>query len=169
MLHLTEAEARRLGIYAQKKPRKQSQKKIVQSKSTWLAKPIKGGLLLVIPYNLPSLNKWKNWSGFKQHDYKQTLTQAITYVAMKYRIREFNDANKKARVEVTHYHRVKRPRDCDNYTPKFLNDSLKASGLIFDDNHEVLDLPKPQFLIDKEYFRTEVRLYYLGRHEVNDV
>ena len=169
MLHLTEAEARRLGIGAtKKKPRKKSQKIIVQSKSNWLAKPIKGGLLLVIPYNLPSLNEWKNWSGFKQHDYKQMLTQAITYVCMKFRIREFTAANKKAQVEVAHYHRVRRTRDDDNYTPKFLNDSLKAAGLIYDDNHKVLDLPKPAFCVDEECFRTEVRIYYQIKNEARN-
>ncbi len=168
MLHLTEAEARRLGIgSSRKKPRKQ--KLIaVQSKSNWLAKPLKGGLLLVIPFNLPSLNEWKNWSGFKQHDYKQMLTQAISYVAIRFRIREFTEAAKKARVEVTHYHRVNRTRDCDNYTPKWILDSLKAAGLIYDDNHKVLDLPKPAFCVDEEYFRTEVRIYYQIKNEVRN-
>ena len=155
LLHLTKAEARELGISLAKR-KKPTNRIIVQTEANWQAKPIKGGMLLIIPENMPSLNVWKNWPYFKQHEYKTKLTFGISMITMNFR----NKVANKARVEISHYHRVERCRDSDNYTPKFILDALKMAGLIEDDNHNVLDLPEPSFHIDRKNFRTEVKIIY---------
>lgn len=157
MLFLTEAQARKLlNQPIRKNVRCRKPAIVFQSKADWKLEMIKGGVLLTIPECMPSLNVWKDWSYYKQSEFKTRLTLSVSMLALKYR----NMAKEKARVEISHYHRVDRERDPDNYAPKFILDALKNAGLIVDDNSKVLELPEPKFFVDKEYFRTEVRVLY---------
>ncbi len=68
---------------------------------------------------------------------------------------------KKARVEVTHYFPVRRTRDKDNATPKALLDALRYAGVIAEDNSDVLELPEPVFKLDRQAWRTEIKVIRL--------
>jgi hypothetical protein len=65
----------------------------------------------------------------------------------------------KARLQVCHYHRVRRKRDEDNLAPKFLLDALCQAGILADDNTEVLSLLPARFEIDRSAWRTEVYIW----------
>src|SRR3990170_1013866 len=82
--------------------------------------------LLGIP---ASLNKWSRWHWSKKKKEGDKWKEYIGWKAKeKYRGKPF----KKAKVFVTYYFKDKRTRDKDNYTPKFLCDSLK--GIILEDD-----------------------------------
>ena len=122
----------------------------------WEIIKIPGCIKITIPENMPSLNDWKNWHWAKQKRYKNLLTEALFVLYLK--------AGKpakpeKARIQVVHYFPVRRARYEDNYTPKFLADSLRYAGFLTDDNSKVLTWDKPVFEADKEAWRTEVFIY----------
>lgn len=154
MLILTKAQAQRLGIISSP-PKQSSPSKTYLSAAQWWACLVEGGVKFVIPESLPSLNEWKDWHWSKQRKYKRLLPEAIIHLS----VLVGKPRYERARVEVIHYYSVKRRRDFDNAVPKFILDALKNAGVIFDDNSDVLELPEPKFLIDRDFFRTEVFVY----------
>lgn len=125
------------------------------SQASWDAQKIPGGVKLIIPENMPSLNQWKNWHWGKQGRYKKMLTQALAMLTRLAGSPRFV----KASVQVIHFHRVHRRRDEDNLTPKFLLDALCQAGMLLDDNVELLTLLPAKFEIDSTDWRTEVYLW----------
>ena len=152
MTRLTVKQARELGIIPQA-PKVARIQPVTKAK--WDAKRIDGGVMLVIPENMPSFNQWKNWHWARQAQYKKELTEHIAALTLlvgrpMYQL---------ARVEVVHYFRTRRRRDQDNQTPKFLLDALRYAGVIVEDHSEVLQLEPPRFELDRESWRTEVFIW----------
>lgn len=155
MNQMTAAEARALGLIpggsTTKKP-----KRVYVSKARWDAWRVDGGIVLVVPENMPSINQWKDWHWAKKKRFLDRLTENLTSLAMVLGWPRYE----KARVEVVHYFRTSRRRDSgDNYAPKFILDALRYAGILAEDNSEVLQVPEPVFKVDKECFRTEVWIY----------
>ena|GEM_PF-1961807 len=125
------------------------------TKASWDAKKIPGGVKLIIPENMPSLNQWKNWHWGKQDRYKKMLAQALAMLARLAGSPQFA----KASVQVIHFHRVLRRRDEDNLAPKFLLDALCQAGMLVDDNKDLLTLLPAKFETDRTAWRTEVYLW----------
>lgn len=106
-----------------------------------------------IPYVPPSLNIWKNWHWSKQRKYKKELTDSIIKLVIAFRLPRYH----KAVVSIVYYHSTERKRDpVDNYAPKFILDSLVNSGILFDDNGDVVKVQPVQMRIDKTSPRTEI-------------
>jgi Holliday junction resolvase RusA-like endonuclease len=63
---------------------------------------------------------------------------------------------KKCKLIVTYYYRTKQKRDADNYNIKFIGDGLVSSGIIVDDNLEVITSLTIQGSYDKLNPRTEI-------------
>lgn len=153
MARLSQAQARRLGIAPAPKSKPKKPRRVYQTKALWdAAGLLDGTLLITIPASMPSLNEWSRWHWAKQKRYLDRLTQDLTMLVMAFRLPRLE----KARVEVIHYHRVRRRRDPDNAVPKFLLDALRYAGVLADDNAGVLELPEPVFRVDRERWRTEV-------------
>lgn len=158
MTRLSIQEARALGIIPGGKQEKPT--RIFTSRAQWDARKVDGGILLVIPQNMPSLNEWKRWHWGNQKRYLDALTENLTNLAMVLGWPRFE----KARVEVMHYFRTPRRRDSgDNYAPKFILDALRYAGVLAEDNSEVLKVPEPVFRVDRECFRTEIFVYHLTK------
>lgn len=121
---------------------------------------IEDELRITIPDIPPSNNKYMG-RGSK-------ATQAFTYQAEKKKwqsvigwlVREQKWAQnpfKKAVVEITYYFKDKRRRDPDNYSGKFILDSLVRAGVLQDDSFGNIELIlKGDY--DKKKPRTEVRV-----------
>lgn len=151
MVRLTFVQARRAGILPKKREERTQPCKI--SKAVWNVRKLPDGILFIIPENMVSINVWKNkWHWTKQRDYQKRLTEEIKKLALMVR----RPTMERARVEVTHYFRVRRTRDKDNQVPKFILDALRYAGVIAEDNADVLELPEPVFKIDKTAWRTEI-------------
>ena len=155
MVRLSLKEAKALGflpgIAKPKKP-----KKVYVSKAKLDVRNVDGGIVLVVPENMPSLNEWMRWHWAKKKRYLDRLTKNFTDLAMVLGWPIFQ----RARVEVIHYFRTSRRRDSgDNYAPKFILDALRYAGVLAEDNSEVLKVPEPIFRVDKECYRTEIWIY----------
>jgi Holliday junction resolvase RusA-like endonuclease len=140
MFHLTAAEGAQLT----------KRKRITQD--TWGARLDPGSIWISIPELPPSLNVWsrKHWSARSREIAR--LTTDLTRLRMAYRI----PCIARPRVQLVYYFADKRRRDPDNYTPKHLLDGLRHAGIIADDNVEVLQLPQPEFKVDRDQPRTEI-------------
>jgi len=156
---LTLSQAKEMGIIPAPKSRKQRTGNVHITKAKWDAKRIDGGIVLVIPESMPSLNEWKLWHWAKQQRFKSRLSDNITLLALTLNRPRFE----MARVEVVHYFRTNRRRDTDNMAPKFLLDALHGAGVLVDDNSEVLELPEPVFKVDSTAWRTEIYVYRLTK------
>ncbi|MBS4026428.1 MAG: hypothetical protein KGZ96_12225 [Clostridia bacterium] len=115
------------------------------SQASWDAQKIPGGVKVIIPENMPSLNQWKNWHWGKQGRYKKMLSQALAMPARLAGSPWFV----KASVQVIYFHRVHLRRDEDNLAPKFLLDALCQAGILVDDNVDLLTLLSAKFEIDR--------------------
>ena len=152
MTRLTFAQARRVGLVQKKGG---GHKRLFKtSRAVWDCKKIPGGILFIIPENMPSLNVWKRWHWAEQDRYLKELTENLKMLAISAGL----PTMEKAKVEVTHYFRANNKHDKDNYTPKQILDSLRYARVIAEDNAEVLELPEPVFKIDREAWRTEIRV-----------
>lgn len=152
---ISEREARRLGIISSPKKLPGRTGKAYITTAFWDARRISGGVVFVIPENMPSLNAWKCWHFGKQQRFKDRLSHNLALLALSVGSPQYE----RARVEVVHYFRVRRRRDSDNMAPKFLLDALRHAGVLVDDNVDVLELPEPRFEIDPARWRTEVWVY----------
>ncbi len=152
MTRLTVAQARKLGLL----PPKVKKKRAKVTTARWDAQVADRHTIFIIPENTPSLNVWKRWHWSKQREYLQYLAEQIAKLVM-FNVPKFE----RARVEVTHYYRVFRKRDPDNQAPKFILDALRYAGVIAEDNSEVLELPEPEFMLDRQAWRTEVKVIRL--------
>jgi len=125
-------------------------------KVQWDAKVFPGGVWIQIPFPPVSLNEWKNWHWAKQGKYKDDLSEAISKLVMCFNLPKFE----RATIQVIHYFKTNRRRDPqDNYAPKFLMDALVRSGILVDDNGELVTVPVPELKVDRERPRTEVFIY----------
>jgi hypothetical protein len=99
----------------------------------WDAKIIPGGIWLQIPDIPPTMNIWKNWHHMKQYLYKQGLYDAMGGLRMAHKLPK----TKFAIVTITYYFSTRQRRDIvDNYSPKFIMDSLVNGELLEDDRSD---------------------------------
>jgi Holliday junction resolvase RusA-like endonuclease len=82
----------------------------------------------------------------------EEMTENLTGLRRAFRIPRVE----RPRVQLVYYFATRRHRDPDNYTGKFILDGLRHAGIIADDNSEVLQLPQPEFHVDRERPRTEI-------------
>ena len=67
---------------------------------------------------------------------------------------------KRATVQIIYYHATNRRRDpADNWAPKFLMDALVQSGILQDDNGDLVKVPPVGMEFDPEKTRTEVFIW----------
>ena len=153
MTRFSEKQARMMGILDDMKPkRKRTPKK---NEAILNARKIEDGVLLIIPENMPSLNVWKNWHWAKQATYKKDLTKLMADLSLIVGCPQYE----RATVEITHYFRTNRNRDSgDNYAPKFVMDALRYAGFIIEDHSGVVRVPEPTLLVDRESWRTEIKI-----------
>jgi len=145
MLHLTEKEAADLGLI---KRRKKISKPV---QATWDAKVESGRIWINLPIP-PSLNKWsrRHWS--ERSRQVTELSAALSRLRIAFRIPKVE----RPRVQLIYYFATNRRRDPDNYMGKMILDSLRHAEIIADDNSKVLQLPQPEFRVDREKPRTEI-------------
>ena len=160
MTRFSATEAKRLGLTSVSKKKTSIGRpiKTYTTKAQWQAQSAPGGILFILPENLPSLNVWKAWHWGKQDRFKKNLTHNLGILALTIGKPRFE----RARVEVRHFFRVQRRRDTDNMAPKFLLDALREAGVLADDNAEVLEVPEARIGVDREYWRTEIWIFELG-------
>ncbi|MCM1567079.1 MAG: hypothetical protein NC238_14310 [Dehalobacter sp.] len=154
MTRLSERQARQLGIIPALGEKKKSHiTRVTLQPVQWDAKTFPGGIWLQVPFVPPSLNEWKNWHWAKQGRYKKDLINAVSMLALAWRLPKFENAT----VQFVYYHRTNRRRDpADNYTPKFLMDALVKGGILVDDNGDLVNVPPVDMKLDPERPRTEV-------------
>jgi len=122
----------------------------------WDAWKLQGGIWIQIPDPPPSLNEWMNWHWAKRGKYKDELTDDIHKLVLFFKFTRY----KLATVQVIHYFKTKRKRDpSDNYAPKFLMDALVRSGVLEDDNGEMVTVLIPELKVDRNRPRTEVFIW----------
>jgi len=109
-------------------------------------------VLITLPWLPPSLNEWSRQHWATRHRQVTALAMELAAIKVAYRVPRFE----RVRVRIIYYFRDSRPRDADNYAPKFLLDGLRQAGIIADDNHKVLQLETPEFRVDAKMPRTEV-------------
>lgn len=132
-------------------------RKVYINQARWDARTIPGGVMFIVPENMPSLNIWKNWHWAAQDRFKKRLTENFKLLSLYLGCPRYE----RARVEVIHYHRTGNRRDADNYAPKQALDALRGAGVLVDDNAKVLELPEPVFRVDSQAWRTEIHVYNL--------
>jgi crossover junction endodeoxyribonuclease RusA len=112
---------------------------------------------IVIPGRThPSLNEWVHWHWAKKAQEKESWIEEIGWLAKQEKIAGLELQN--ARVEIRYYFPTKHRKDADNYTPKFLMDSLVQAGVIVDDNASDVYI-NWKILYDKDNPRTEIHIY----------
>lgn len=149
MTRISQAQAQKLGIIpAKKKPIKLVPKKYAK----WDAEVTTNGTRITIPGELPSLNVWSRQHWTKRKEKLDNLTGNLRLLALAFKIPRYE----RPQVRVVYYFRTKRRRDPDNYAPKFILDALRYSGIIVEDNSEVLELLPVEFAVDAAMPRVEV-------------
>ncbi len=139
-------------------------KKAVQKRpaASWDAYLLPGGLWLAIPFIPPSQNQYLRWHWAKRKRYLDGLGADLARLALARRLPAFEQAT----VQVSYIFPDRRHRDKDNYNGKFILDALRRAGILTDDRAELVSLPEPEFLLDRERPRTEVWIWDAG-HTVN--
>jgi len=157
MTRLDVSVLRKMRLYDEKKGKRAPKPVTLPlAQVQWDAWKVQGGIWIQVPFPPVSLNEWKNWHWAKQGRYKKELTKAISDLVLFFKIPTYEQAT----VQVIHYFRTNRLRDPqDNYAPKFLMDALVRAGILEDDNGELVKVPTPELLIDKERPRTEVFIW----------
>ena len=82
------------------------------------------------------------------------MTESLKFLAYREKVRMFT----RAEVRIVYYFRDNRRRDPDNYSGKFLIDSLRHAGILADDDAKSISLPQPEFRVDSKAPRTEIEL-----------
>lgn len=101
----------------------------------------------------PSLNDWTNWHWTERKEIKEIWEAEIGYLVGRYGSPKLTNVI----IDITYYFPDKRVRDKDNYTPKFIMDSLVKAELLKDDNDNDIYL-NWKLKYDKENPRTEIRI-----------
>lgn len=122
------------------------------SLNTWDAYILPDGLWLALPLLPPSQNRYLRWHWAERRRYLDDLSENLGWLARARRLPVFEEAT----VYMTYLFRDRRHRDKDNYNGKFLLDALKRAGILTDDRAELVRLPEPEFLVDRQYPRTEI-------------
>lgn len=130
-MRLTPSEARKLGIVVDKKS---GHAQIKRRLPDHTVKRAAGGIRLTIYDIPPSLNEWQNLYWAKKAVFKRRWEKMI--MTLLFGVRQVD----KPVVRITYYPDCDRSRDKDNYTPKFIMDGLKKSGVITDDNTQAVDV-----------------------------
>jgi Holliday junction resolvase RusA-like endonuclease len=102
----------------------------------------------------PSLNTWAKMRNFQVRRLKECWRQRIGLYVLE---RNLGRVSGQVTVTVTYFFPDARPRDIDNYTPKFIMDALKEH-LLDDDNSEVVTELRVRLCIDKARPRTEIEI-----------
>ena len=135
---------------------KQTTKPFTITLVQWDARIITGGVWILIPFPLPSMNIWMKWSPFRLNAYKKELSKAVHDMKLFFKLPQFEQA----KVQAVYYFKRKRRRDnADNYGPKLLHDALVRGGILLDDNSELIDSKVAELKKDKDRPRTEVFVY----------
>ena len=115
---------------------------------------------ITIPYLPPSLNKWSRMHWAEASNIKKQWEHDIYYLFNQQRFdnREILPLTK-AKVRIKLYFKDKRIRDKDNYTPKFILDGLVKTGILADDNADVIGQTEIIFGFDKTDPRTEIEVW----------
>lgn len=121
-------------------------------KGTWDAYILPDGVWLALPLIPPSQNQYLRWHWSKRKRYLDQLSRDMSLLAISCRCPRF----KSATVHITYFFPDKRHRDKDNYNGKFLLDALRRANILEDDRAELVNLPQPEFEIDRHYPRTEI-------------
>ena len=111
---------------------------------------------IVIPEIHPSINIWQGWHWTKYNKEKQRWSEMVGWLC-----KGKKKFLGKVEIEVVTYFDTKRKHDLDNYTPKFILDPLVKSGIIVDDNSEIVTKLSTVFKHDAFAPRTEVIIYQL--------
>lgn len=135
-----------------KKKKKQRKPKIKQVKPSTVEK-ITGGLKITIFRIHPSLNRWTNWHYTKKHQVKKDWEDEICLLLIKYKKLQLE----KAKVRIIYY-TPNYQSDRDNYTPKFIMDGLVKSGLLADDNRNIVKPTWDFGFATTENQRTEITI-----------
>ncbi|MBP2635023.1 MAG: hypothetical protein H6Q72_930 [Firmicutes bacterium] len=131
MLRLSTSEARKLGIVVNKKT---GCAKMKRKRPEPVVKQESGKLTVVIYDIPPSLNDWKDLHWAAKAKVKKQWENLLIVL-----LRGCKQVERPV-VRIIYYPDIDRSRDKDNYTPKFLMDGLKKSGVIRDDSTKVVDL-----------------------------
>jgi Holliday junction resolvase RusA-like endonuclease len=101
----------------------------------------------------PSLNAWMIMKRPQMNNEKQKWKEFGIWLVNKYGYS--NSQLENVIITFTYYFNSKRRHDPDNYTPKFAMDFLVESGLLKDDNFNMVEL-RLKSGYDKENSRTEI-------------
>lgn len=134
-----------------KKQRKPKFKKVKPSTVDEIA----GGLKITIFKIHPSLNRWTNWHYRKKHQVKKDWKDEICLLLIKYKRLQLE----KAKVSITYYTPNYRS-DKENYAPKFIMDGLVKSGLLVDDNRNIVKPTWDFGFANTEDQRTEITILW---------
>lgn len=100
----------------------------------------------------PSLNVWAKARNFQVRRFKDCWLEKIGRYVLEHQLARVTG---QVVITVTYYFPTARPRDIDNYTPKFIMDALKQH-LLDDDNSEVVTELRVKLAVDKLRPRTEI-------------
>ncbi len=142
MIRLTAAEF--AGLTRRRRPR--------LTPATWDARVDPSRIWISIPELPPSLNEWSRQHWTVRDREVARLSGDLTRLRQAFRI----PMVEMPRVQLIYYFATRRHRDPDNYAGKFILDGLRHAGIIADDRDGVLQLPQPEFHVDRERPRTEI-------------
>ena len=137
-----------------KKKKKQRTPKIKKIRPSKVAE-IPGGLKITMYQIHPSLNRWTNWHHMKKHQVKKDWEDEICLLLIKYKRLQLE----KAEISITYY-TPNYQSDRDNFTPKFVMDGLVKSGLLADDNRNIVKPTWDFGLATIEDQRTEITIIW---------
>ena len=104
-------------------------------------------VIFSIPYTYPSINEWTTWHWSKRNRVKKDFITTMAFAINEQGITPFHVPVK---IYIDLIFPKKRRRDLDNYSPKFLLDSLVQCGIIPDDSSDwIPESPDVQIYIDK--------------------
>lgn len=114
----------------------------------------------------PSLNRYIGMKRMMQNSVKQQYKEFSMWLASYYKIANLDLLE--AKIKYKFYFPDKRRRDIDNLvlTPKFFNDGFVESGVLRDDNGEILRIEFEKFSYDKFNPRVEITLIYKGKEDL---
>jgi len=104
----------------------------------------------------PSINEWMVMLRPQMNAVKQNWKDFICWVVSKYGFE--NEQLKSVKITIRIYQPTRREFDLDNYAPKFVFDGLVESGMLIDDNVNVIKKLTLEGGYDKDNPRTEIEI-----------